>query len=100
METVPIGCLLRHTYSTYKSAGRATSISVRLALTATGNTNLVNGTGNETVYIFVGSKDLGEGSAEGWGCLDCRESHLADVVTVTETKYAFGLVHCHTLLNL
>ena len=68
----------------------------------TGNiqTYLVDGTRNETVNVFVGSKDLGESCAEGWGRLDSREGHLTNVVTVTESKDPLGLVHCHTLLNL
>ena len=61
---------------------------------------LVNGTWNKTVDVFIGSKDLGECCAEGWSRLNCRERHLPDVVTVTETKDPLGLVHSYTLLNL
>ena len=63
-------------------------------------TYLVNGAWNETVNVFVGSKDLGESCAEGWGRLDSREGHLTNVITVTESKDPLGLVHRHTLLDL
>ena len=61
---------------------------------------LVDGTGDETMDVLVGSKYLWKGGAEGWGSLDGRKCHLADVVTVVEPKDTLGLVHCHTLLYL
>ena len=62
--------------------------------------NLINSAGNETVNVFVGSKDLREGCAEGRGSLDCWETHLPDVITVAKTKDSLGLVHRDTLLYL
>ena len=61
---------------------------------------LINGTRNETVDVFIGSKDLWESGAESWGSLDSGKSHLSDVVTITEAKDTLGLIHGDTLLDL
>ena len=62
-------------------------------------TDLVNGTGNETVDVLALLEDVGEGSAERRSCLHSWKSDLANAVSVHKAKYPLRLVHCHTLLN-
>ena len=62
-------------------------------------TDLVNSTWNQCWDVHFAIEYLWECSAKGCGSLYGREADLANTVTVTKTKDAFGLVESDTLLD-
>lgn len=57
--------------------------------------NLVDPTGDETEDIFLVSKNMWEGAADRWRCLNRRKRMFPDVVAISESKNGFRLVVCH-----